>query len=492
MKRTLEALNITGISEGGVDRFLGIPYAEPPVGDLRFAPPVPKKPWTETLDCTKYGNSAVQSPFLIGDKPVSEDCLYLNVWKPSDAKEGDNLPVYFWIHGGGWCFGSGAESTYNGDRFAKEGVILVTINYRLSALGYLALDTLMKKYGTAGNWATLDQICALQWVHDNISKFGGDPNNVTVGGESAGSFNTFALLLSPKAEGLFQKAALESGAFTYAFAPHNRLDKAIEIGKKIAAKFGADDSEEGLEILRKVPAYELWEVADINLKNIMDGNPCQTYPVYDGVVLPLNNPQDALKEGKFNKNVKLILGNNFIEGPLFVHEEVLTEEIFNKYIRNTFNPDSYQEIIDHYAKQTDRTLTEKACEVVGLGIISLGIMAAEAYFAYSGIPVYSYEFSYVNSTNTIPTHAMEMPFVFGCDTLLGGKPMQEADVKVREAMHGYWLNFIKTGNPNGPSLPKWPLFVKGEKTILNINKEISVITRTHQAEVDFLMPHFLQ
>ncbi|HJJ36898.1 MAG TPA: carboxylesterase family protein, partial [Methanocorpusculum sp.] len=189
-----DALNIIGISEDGVDKFLGIPYAEPPVGDLRFAPPVAKEPWTETLDCTQYRNASVQSPFLISaETPQGEDCLYLNIWKPADAKEGDNLPVYFWIHGGGWCYGSGAEAIYNGEQFAKEGIILVTINYRLGTLGYLALDTLMEEYGTAGNWATLDQICALQWVHDNIAKFGGNPNDVTIGGESAGSFNTFAL-----------------------------------------------------------------------------------------------------------------------------------------------------------------------------------------------------------------------------------------------------------------------------------------------------------
>ncbi|HJJ48987.1 MAG TPA: carboxylesterase family protein [Methanocorpusculum sp.] len=487
-----DALNITGLSEDGVDKFLGIPYAEPPVGNLRFAPPVAKKPWTETLDCTQYQSAAIQNNFLVKeDVPKSEDCLYLNIWKPSDAKEGDKLPVFFWIHGGGWCFGSGSEKTYDGTRFAKEGIIVVTINYRLGTLGYLALNTLMEEYGTAGNWSTLDQICALQWVHDNIAKFGGNPDNVTVGGESAGSFNTFALVLSPKAKGLFQKAAMESGAISYVCANHLNLDESIAIGKQIAEHFGADDSKEGLEKLRKADAMELWTLADPNLQDILIGNPYQTYPVYDGSVLPLNNPLKAINEGNFNKDITILMGNNDVEGVLFVHGEI-SEEKFNNYIKTVFRPDSYQEVIDYYAAQTDRPILQKAMETVGMTVVTLGVVAAEDAFAKQGKQIYVYDFNYTDSHGCPQTHAMEMPYVFGMSTSLSGQPMNDDDKKVRDVVHGYWVNFIKTGNPNGANVPEWPVYVPGEKTIKEIKPYAATIMRPRQEIIDFLSPKYFR
>ncbi|HJJ36562.1 MAG TPA: carboxylesterase family protein [Methanocorpusculum sp.] len=487
------AMNIIGLSEDGVDTFLGIPYAEPPVGDLRFAPPVAKKPWTTTLDCTKPGNAAVQTPLLVGaDTPVSEDCLYLNIWKPSAAKEGDNLPVYFWIHGGGWCYGSGNQALYDGNRFAKEGVIVVTINYRLGGLGFLALDTLMKKYGTAGNWATLDQIMALQWVNDNIAKFGGNPHNITIGGESAGSFSTFALVMSPKTKGLFQKAIMESGAITYILKTKMRLDKAIEIGKQIAAHFGADDSEEGLAKLRKVDAMELWKATELNLADIMEGAPFQTYPVYDGVVLPLNDPYQALKDGNFNKDISVIIGNNHREGPLFVFNNIntLTQEKFNTFVRQVFRPECAQEVIDHYEAVIDHTLVEKAGGMLGMTLIILGATEAQRYLAKAGTPVFAYEFDYVDESGVAQLHASEMTYAFGQKTNMSGTPFTGNDLIVRDTMHGYWVNFIKTGTPNGIGLVEWPTYAEGTKTIMRFDKTNYLIERSDQEALDFLKPRY--
>ncbi|HJJ48878.1 MAG TPA: carboxylesterase family protein [Methanocorpusculum sp.] len=488
-----EAMNIIGLRSDGVDKFLGIPFAEPPVGDLRFAPPIAKEPWTETLDCTKARNASLQGRVFIGDDvPISEDCLYLNVWKPSNAKEGDKLPVYVWIHGGGWCYGLGSDTDCDGTPFARDGVIVVTLNYRLGALGYLALDTLMEEYGTAGNWATLDQICALQWVHDNIAKFGGDPDNVTIGGESAGSFNTFALIMSPKAEGLFNKAILESGTLTYILENQMRLDKAIEIGKNFAKQFGANDSKEGLEILRKADPMMLWNMSEININDFITGSKYQMYPVYDGSVLPLNEPYQALVNGIYNKNISVLIGNDGAEAVSFVNPDTLTEESFNAFIKKSFRKDSYQKVIDYYAAQTDRPLLEKACELLDMTLITLGVIEVENQFSKAGVPLYVYEFNYFDSYGLAPVHALEVPYAFGQEVNEVHLPFNGDDFKVRDIMHAYWKNFIKTGNPNGAGLLEWPKYVEGTKSIMELNTEPQLINRSFKELNDFLNPLYFR
>ncbi|HJJ36357.1 MAG TPA: carboxylesterase family protein, partial [Methanocorpusculum sp.] len=317
-------------------------------------------------------------------------------------------------------------------------------------------------------------------------------NDVTIGGESAGSFNTFALLLSPQAEGLFQKAALESGALTYVNANQMRLDKAIEIGKQVAAQFGADDSKEGLEILRKADPMDLWNVTALNILNIMGGGQYTCYPVYDGAVLPLDSPLKAIEEGKFNKNVTILMGNNRYEGLLFVHDGIAAEEDFNTFIKNAFREDSYQEVIDYYAAQTDRSFIDKANELNGMTIITLGVIAGEDAYEDAGAKLYVYEFNYTDSEGGMQTHAVEMPFVFGQDTLLSGDPMEGDDLLIRDATHAYWVNFIKTGNPNGGALMEWPEYVKDSQTILEIDATPAQINRSKQDVVDFLLPRYIR
>ncbi|MDR1074188.1 MAG: carboxylesterase family protein, partial [Treponema sp.] len=253
---------IKGVRAKGVYAYKGIPYAKAPVGDLRFAPPQDAEPWTEVRDCTKYGPVIPQwltVSLRLDNTEQSEDALIVNVWTPSAPKKNDKLPMYVFIHGDGYAFGSGNEKDYDGTGFALDGVVAVTINYRLSALGFFASNETYNQYGTTGNWGILDQIKVLEWVRDNIAEFGGDPEQVTIGGESAGSLSVSALVLSPLAKGLFRSAIMESGAILamQAMAYHGDLQKSIEQSQALAGIFGASDTAEGLAYLRQVDGYVL-------------------------------------------------------------------------------------------------------------------------------------------------------------------------------------------------------------------------------------------
>ncbi|MBR1672481.1 MAG: carboxylesterase family protein, partial [Fretibacterium sp.] len=206
---------VRGTSDGEVVSFKGIPYAKPPVGELAYAPTQPVEPWECVLDATRFGPSALQvrGPLSGSSRENMSDagCLTLNVWAPAGAKPGDGLPVYVFIHGGAYAQGSGSVLTYHSKSLARDGIVAVTINYRLNAQGFLATRATLEKYGTTGNWGHLDQIEALKWVRANIASFGGDPAKVTIGGESAGSFSVSTMILSPLAKGLFRAAIMESG-----------------------------------------------------------------------------------------------------------------------------------------------------------------------------------------------------------------------------------------------------------------------------------------
>ncbi|MDR1965889.1 MAG: carboxylesterase family protein, partial [Synergistaceae bacterium] len=248
---------IRGSRSEDVSVYNGIPYAAPPVGELRFAPPQDAPAWEGVRDCTEFAPQAVQYMPFEG-QPMSEDCLALNVWTPARPGDGAKLPVYVFIHGGGFAEGAGSLPMYDGTGFAKKGIVAVTINYRLNALGFFASRETLKRYGTTGNWGILDQIKALEWVRENISSFGGDPGKVTIGGESAGSFSVSILIASPLAKGLFRGAILESGTIlslpflsTYA---RSDPDKSIAVSGMLADIVGAGDDENGLARMRRANA----------------------------------------------------------------------------------------------------------------------------------------------------------------------------------------------------------------------------------------------
>ena len=279
---TTEAGTVRGVEGAGTRAYLGVPFAAPPVGERRFAPPENVEPWTETLDCENFGPTAVQANAIEG-LPMSEDCLTLNVWTPAAPGSDEKLPVYVFIHGGAFAIGSGAEPTYDGTNFAKRGIVTITINYRLNALGFYATQETYDRYGTTGNWGYLDQIKALEWIRDNVSAFGGDPKRVTIGGESAGSYAVSALILSPLAEGLFQGAIMESGTNLQiagnAYYSKADLQRSIEVCNMMSSTFGAKDDAEGLAKLRTVDADAFAQMCplDIDFMGIV-GDELKTRP----------------------------------------------------------------------------------------------------------------------------------------------------------------------------------------------------------------------
>ena len=317
---------VQGQFRRGVSSYKGIPYAMPPVGHRRFKAPEPMPPWEAVRDCSKPGNSSLQMGGITVDSPStyqmdgkSEDCLFLNVWTPAVAAD-EHYPVYVFIHGGAFSSGSGSEMVYDGGRMAQEGVVVVTINYRLGALGFLATRGLLAEAGTTGNYGILDQIQALHWVQSNIKSFGGDPDQVTIGGQSAGAYSVTALLLSPLAKGLFHQAVVESGSIfsISSFSSLNRgdLQKTMDNGKLLCDLYGIEDSQNGLEQLRTLSGDIFAALSMVKSNQATVPNAFGFWPVFDGVVLPAD-PVMALKNGEVNP-VKILAGYNSDESSLFI------------------------------------------------------------------------------------------------------------------------------------------------------------------------------
>lgn len=492
--------DIEGYIQDDIAIFKGIPYAKPPIGKLRFTPPQDVDPWKNTLDCTKYRNSAIQNKKELLDTNIeftpqenqesfmketplaktgiSEDCLYLNIWTPKDIKN-KKLPVLFWIHGGGFYSGCGSYDYFIGDEFAKNDVILVTINYRLGPLGFLALKTSLDEYQTTGNWGTLDQIKALQWVNDNISLFGGDPNKITIAGQSAGSFSISNLIMSPKAKGLFNQAIMESGSiFANKVAvpfTESKLDKSIEMSREFAKIFGAEDTKEGLELLRDIDAETLHNMGYFSSDYDITC-PYAFWAVEDGNVLP-KDPVQSLKNGKYNK-VKVISGYTQNEGIVFFTELMNSESMWEKYVYQSFKSDNARKVLNYINKGNP---FEKAVRCLNGSYFKAGITFMQETMADQGIDVYAYEFNYSPQGNYPLAmlgahHTVELPFVFGLTKNLGLK-FNEKGQNVEKQIHNMWINFVKNGDPNnGLDLPydtKWNKYNSSNTEIFYFDTKMS-------------------
>lgn len=447
--------------------FKGVPYAKPPVGNLRFAPPEPPDPWKEDRECFTFGNCAIQEPSLLVNTTPSEDCLYLNLWVPTNL-EGKKAPVFFWIHGGGYYNGCGTMNYYDGTAFAQKGIIVVTINYRLGVLGFLGLKTLYDEFGTTGNWGTLDQIAALKWTKENIAAFGGDPEAITIAGESAGSFSVSNLVLSPLTKGLFKQAIMQSGSVfeNFAAVPYTQsmLKPTMDMSAAFAQSLGAEDTPEGLAKLRQMDALDLWKAGFFS-SDVTVSCPFAFWATLDGTVIP-ENPVDALMTGRYNP-CNVLMGFNQNEGIVFMSDQS-TEDGARDYINRIFSETSAKEVRNYYKEQG---LTDMQCipDLVTYTYFKAGMTFFKETLARQGAAVYGYEFDFTGDGNYPMQqlgahHALDILYVF--DTIeTAGLTAGDAGEFVENQMHDLWCNFVKTGNPNeGDPLPDPTLWEKYKDT----------------------------
>jgi para-nitrobenzyl esterase len=414
---------------------------------------------------------------MFEDNGPSEDCLSLNLWIPA-APRTSRLPVMVWIYGGGFAAGSSSEPRQDGGNLSRQGVVVVSMNYRLGIFGFFTHPDLAREsaHHAAGNYGLLDQLAALKWVKNNITLFGGDPNNITIFGESAGSFSVSALMASPLAQGLFTHAIGESGAFFSATLPLNPLTKREELDTAFAESALGTSS---LRALRAKPAHELMTAA---LKQGI----IRFSPVIDGYYLP-QDVYSIFRAGR-QSHVPLLAGWNADEGSYraIFGEEAPTAQIFAARIHALFGPDA-QNILKLYPAGSDAQAKSSARDLAGDQFVAYSIWKwLEMQNQTGESPTFRYQFDQVTPPSATELaqdprreasafHSSEIPFVFGVLSSMQ-RPFHPADYMLSNAMAAYWANFAKTGNPNGADLPFWPTYKKqGEHPVMHLNASPHVL-----------------
>jgi para-nitrobenzyl esterase len=461
--------------------YKGVPFAAPPVGDLRWKGPKPAAAWPGVRAATQFSSACYQTPYprasiyYLEPEPMSEDCLYLNVWTAAKSNK-EHRPVMVWIHGGGLTRGSGAVPFYDGEALAKKGVVLVTINYRLGVFGFFAHPELSKESdrNASGNYALLDQIAALEWVHKNIQAFGGDPKRVTIFGESAGSWSVNYLMATPLARGLFQRAIGESGG---AFGVMKKLSEVEESGKKFAASQGADS----IAALRAKPAEALLKASQT----------ASFPPNVDGWLLPVD-VYTIFAEGK-QIDVPLIAGSNADEGKSLAPWPASGKAAsFVEQSRARFG-DKTDAFLKLYPAGSDEEAA--ASHYASFRDFSFGWQMRTCVRMQSKTgksKAFLYYFDRVppgpDSARYGAFHASEIAYVFG--NLLPPRPWEPIDKKLSDAISSYWVNFAATGDPNGKGLAKWPVYRESSDAALELGDKIEPAPALHKAALDFLDSYF--
>lgn len=474
-----------------VRAYLGVPFAAPPIGDLRWKAPAPVAAW----DGVRHTNhqppicmQTLRTPGTISievygneNLPMSEDCLYLNVWAPANIPQDETLPVLFWIHGGAFTSGSAAKPEFDGAALAEKGIIVVSINYRLNIFGFFAHPDLINGSDKgAGNFGMLDQVAALQWTQDNIKAFGGDPARVTIAGQSAGGMSVSTLMASPLTKGLFSGAIAQSaGVPVEAGTP---LEKVAGNGKKFTDKIGGPSISE----LRDMPADVLLAIAS-------DARARFAGPVIDGYFLPrgINEVWEAGEQAQ----VPLLLGwsaNEFQENTydrtIAGLEAAVTEEL---------GADQVEAFKAVYGVTDDASATEARQAFMRDGFFGLNTWNGAELQAKSGQPTYLYYWSHESpfwqgqsfQENTPATllgayHGSQVPYVFGTLDLLD-REFQQVDRDLSDLWQSYTINFVQTGNPNGQALPDWPEFQDDQSKVFNIDGEIKMIDLPHRDQMEY-------
>jgi para-nitrobenzyl esterase len=464
----------TGAS-GEIHIFKGVPYAAPPVGNLRWKAPQPVQSWGGIKKCDRFSASAMQNkplPFMMWTRefmaplePLSEDCLYLNIW--TGAKQSnEKRPVIVWIHGGGFTGGSGSVPLYDGETMAKKGVVFVTINYRLGIFGFLAHPELSKEspHHVSGNYALLDQVAALQWVKDNITAFGGDAGNVTIAGQSAGAFSVNALVASPLTKGLFQKAIAESGGMFNQTAT-------LQIAE-----------QEGVRIMKEKKVSSIKELRALPADSLLKGSQMAS-PIIDGYVLP-DQVINIFSNGEEN-DVPLLTGFNADEGLMF--NKPMTAQAFKADAVKKYG-DMANEFLKAFPANTDEEAAHSQKQ------LSRDQIFGWQNFTWASLQttklkskVYFYYFSHVppGEPNYGAFHSAEFAYALG--TLdKWDKPFTAWDRELSDKMNKYWVNFAQTGNPNEKGLMEWPAFAVINTKVMEFGDQLHVIDMPARSELEFL------
>jgi para-nitrobenzyl esterase len=464
---------VVGQSDGTITAFLGVPYAAPPLGQLRWRPPQPHAAWSEPFEATALGPACAQSEGGLGQNgPFSEDCLTVNVWTPRTGAAA-KAPVMVFIHGGFFVHGSSNQDTYDGRALAVQGVVMVSMNYRLGALGFLAHPALTAEdeHASSGNTALLDQAAALRWVQTNIAAFGGDPSNVTVFGESAGAMTICALVVSPLGRGLFHRAIGESGScaiFTTPLHATTASAGAESLGVAVAAALGCDTAPDVLACMRGKPAAEVIAAAPMSLNGV------SLQPNIDGYVLP-EAPSAALAAGRVNPLDGIIGGTNQDEATLFTQALVIDTEAQYQAAVTLLLPSFAADALALYPAAAFPTPKDAYNTLFTDVIFVCPTRGQLRGIAARGTSAYLYQLTrptrFGETTGLGVYHGSELPFVFGNLSLSSG--MSAADRAFSNQVIGYWTRFAATGDPNGTSATPWPPHTAASDTYLDLGTQIA-------------------
>ncbi|MBG47886.1 MAG: esterase [Pseudozobellia sp.] len=467
--------------------FKGIPFAAPPVGELRWKAPQPAEPWEGVLPTNNFSASPIQNKpepfycwseeFIAQPEPLSEDCLYLNVWSSASPKE--KQPVFVWIYGGGLSSGSANCDIYDGEQMARQGVVFVSLNYRVGVLGFMAHPEMSAeaKSNVSGNYGFLDQIAALEWVRDNIEAFGGDPGNVTIAGQSAGAFSVNTLMASPLTEGLFHKAILQSGGLL-----SNRLQQNLEQAEQAGLQFMQTAGANSIEELRQLSAEKIQSVSN-------DSTVGRFGVTLEGHVLPVDL-RTEFANGNYQQTPVMA---GWVTGDgSFLGQSNQTVEQYKSEAEEEYGADA-ERFLEIFPAKTEAEVQRMKSK---LTLLNFAGMTPHLLAGYNPNPTYVYEFAHVpvdklNFPNYGAFHTSEVPFAL--HTLhTWDRPWRAVDQKVEQLMSNYWVNFAKTGNPNGEGLPQWNTYDKTSGAILKIDSTTEIKPEYLKKEFDFLEAQLVQ
>ena len=473
----------TAAKRPGVRAYLGIPFAAPPVGALRWRAPQPATAWKGTRAADHFSPSCIQGPntpfgpwtsefLLLG--PTSEDCLYVNVWTAAAANA--RRPVLVYVYGGGFSSGSGDVPVYDGSPLAEKGLVVVNMNYRVGSLGFLAHPALTKESGASGNYGLMDQVAALQWVRDNIAAFGGDPRRVMVAGQSAGAMSVYLLTASPMAKGLFQRAAIESG-------PGGLASFGVATGRSVARP-RADAEKDGVAYATKLGASSLAELRALPASKLVGGG--RFGPVVDGRFLVEETPE-TFAAGREN-DVPTITGLNADEASAGPGYGKATADAFRKQVEQRYGERAAR-ILATYPAGTDEEARAAAIQSArDAGVAGLERLLTERA-ATAHTPAFAYYFDRAIPWPEHPEfgafHTSEVPYVFGTLDVLK-RPWTDVDRALSQTVMRYWINFATTGDPNGAGVPRWPAFDPAHPTLMRLGEKVEPQTPLPRERYDLL------